>query len=135
MAASVQYSGLASAGAQSGGHRVPQRNYALPQTSLDFGQMVAASSNRSSRQNEAATVTAGALGRSGIEGTAALGAQSLRSQSDLAATGMQASTSAFNAKTQADALIEREKIARGESPMDYLRLAGGIGLAATGMQA
>jgi hypothetical protein len=134
MAASVQYNGLASA-AQRGDYRVQRKPTELVGGTLDWIRAVEASSRRAEGQNRTANETSGALGRSGIEGTAALGAQSLRSQSDLAATGMQASTSAFNAKTQADALIEREKIARGESPMDYLRLAGGIGLAATGMQA
>ena len=132
MAASVQYNGLASA-AQRGDYRVQRKPTELVGGTLDWVRAVEASSSRAASQNNAATVTSGAMGRSGIEGTAMLGAQSLRSQSDLAAAGMSATTSAFNAKTQADALIEREKIARGDQTLQYLKLAGGLGLTAYGL--
>jgi hypothetical protein len=128
MAASTQYTGLNSA-AQRGDYRVQRKPVQLVGSSQDWVRAVEASSSRAASQNNTAMATAGAMGRAGVEGVTALGASRLNAQADIANAGMAATTSAFNSKTQADALIQREKVARGDTTLPYLKLAGGLALA------
>lgn len=133
MAAAYQYDGLISAG-KSRDYNVARRPIQLVGSTLDWlPAAVAASGAGSAEMNSTAMQVAGAMGRSGIEAQAMLGATALRGQSDLAATAMGASSSVFNAKTQADAMVEREKAARGSDTERYIKLAGGLGLMGLGL--
>lgn len=114
-------------------YRAQRKPVELVGGTLDWVRAVEASSSRAAQQNATATQVSGAMGRSGIEGTAMLGATALRTQGDVAATGINARSGAYSAKTQADALVEREKAARGDSTLEYLKLAGGLGLAGLGL--
>lgn len=133
MAASTQYNGLASA-ARSQDYRVQRKGTELVGGNLGWLEAaVRASSDRAAAQNTTATQVAGLMGKSGIEGVTTLGATNLRAQSDLAGTGLGATTSVMNHQIDADALIEREKIARGDRTLPYLKLAGALGLGALGL--
>lgn len=132
MAASTQYNGLGSA-ARSQDYRVQRKGTELVGGNLDWMEGVRASSSRAAAQNTTATQVAGLMGKSGIEGITTLGATNLRAQSDLAGTGLGATASVTNHQIDADALIEREKIARGDQTLQYLKFAGALGLGALGL--
>jgi len=132
MAASVQYTGLVSAG-QRGDYRVQRKPVELVGGTQDWMEAVRASSSRATAQNTTAMQVSGAMGRTGLEGITTLGATSLRSEADLAAAGLNAVTQAYSAKTAADAAIERERVARGSEALQGLKLAGALGLGVLGL--
>lgn len=114
-------------------YRVTQRNQGLAGDSQNWVNAVVASSNRAASQNTAATSAGASTARAGLEGVTTLGATAMRANADLSAASLTAATSAHNSKTQADALIEREKVARGSDTLQYIKLAGGLGLTAMGL--
>lgn len=101
--------------------------------SQNWVNAVVASSNRAAAQNTAATNAGATIGSTGLQGITGLGQQSLRSAADLGAAGLNAATSAYGAKTAADAAIKREKIARGSETLQGIKMAGGLGLLAYGI--
>ena len=114
-------------------YRTGNRNSGMAVDSQNWVNAVVASSNRAASQNNAATNAGATIGSTGLQGITALGQQSLRSESDLMAVGANAVTSAYNAKTGADALVKREKAARGSSTLQGIKMAGGLGMLAYGM--
>ena len=113
-------------------YRTAQRNQGLAGDSQNWVNAVVASSNRAASQNTAATSAGASNARAGLEGITTLGSNAMRASADLSSASLTAATSAYNSKTQADALIEREKVARGSETLQYLKLAGGLGLTAMG---
>lgn len=96
---------------------------------------VVASSNRAASQNTAATSAAGTLGGLGLQSQASLGGNALRASADLGSAGIAASSNLSQAKASADAMVKRERIARGSEAMQGIKMAGGLGLLAYGMTA
>lgn len=114
-------------------YRTQKRDIQLVGTTQDWAGIVAAGARGKADQNIAAMQVSGAMGRSGIEGTAMLGATALKAQSELGMTGINARTAAYDAKTEADALVEREKAARGPEWIQGAKFAGQIGLLGIGL--
>ena len=115
-------------------YRVARRPVDLLGDSGNWVAAVQSASARSASQNVAATQTAGALARTGLEGTTALGAGQLAATADITQAGLAATSNAYASAVQADAAIKRETAARGPEWMQGIKLAGGLGLLAYGLK-
>lgn len=112
----------------------PQRKpVELVGTTQEWAGVVAAGARAKADQNIAAMQATSNIGGAGLRAMEGVIATGLRTQGDVAATGINARAAAYDAKTEADALVEREKAARGDSTLEYAKTIGGLAFAGWGL--
>ncbi len=126
---------LRNAGTQQGMHRRGSGgDIAAKVTDTQDWAGAAAASAQAGAAKTAAIVRGSAdLASTGVSAQGRLGEQALAATANVVNSSMNAATGAFQAKTQADAMVKQAKLAYGDSPLDYMRFAGGLGVLAYGM--
>ena len=104
----------------------------MPDSTAAF-QVAAAGTAAKASRDTAAMAVGSRLAEAGIGAQTELGVEALKSTALVASTAMNNAQQAYSTNKIADARIKEAKLAYGESPLDYVRMAGGGLLAAYAM--